>query len=118
MQDVPVVDSQWQRRSVPPASAGGPSFQKRKAIWLAERTAIGGQMHQIVIDSAVHGGVDHDLMHLPAYGGTFCEPDRFPFLEGRPTGTSWRDAPSLPLAIHNRNVLHLLEALQVLQVRV
>jgi superfamily I DNA/RNA helicase len=67
---------------------------------------------------AVHGGVDHDLMHLPAYGGTLFDPDRFPFLEGRPAGTSWRDTPSLPLVIHNRNVLHLLEALQVLQVRV
>lgn len=67
---------------------------------------------------AVHGGIEHDLLRLPAYGGALFDPDRFPFLEGRPAGTAWREAPAHPLPIHNRTVLHLLEALQVLQVRV
>jgi len=67
---------------------------------------------------AVYGGVRHDRLELPAYGGALFDPDRFPFLEGRALGTSWRDAPAAPLAIHNRTVLHLLEALQVLRVRV
>jgi len=67
---------------------------------------------------AVHGGVEHEAMRLPAYGGHLFDPDRFPFLEGRPAGTSWRGSPAQPLPIHNRTVLHLLEALQLLQVRV
>ncbi len=41
------------------------------------------------------------------------DPDRFPFLEGRATGTTWRDTPATPLPINNRTVLHLLEALQI-----
>jgi hypothetical protein len=32
---------------------------------------------------AVHGGVNHDRLTLPAYGGSLFNPDRFPFLEGR-----------------------------------
>ena len=36
---------------------------------------------------AVHGGIHHDRLHLPAYGGRLFDPDRFPFLEGRPAGT-------------------------------
>ncbi len=67
---------------------------------------------------AVHGGVEHEAMRLPAYGGTLFDPDRYPFLEGRSPGTSWRDDPAQPLPIHNRDVLHLLEALQVLRVKV
>jgi len=66
---------------------------------------------------AVYGGVRHDKLNLPAYGGTLFDPDRFPFLEGRGERTSWRDTPAVSVAIHNRTVLHLLEALQVLRVR-
>src|SRR5262249_35202271 len=57
-------------------------------------------------------------LSLLPYGGTLFDPDRFPFLEGREPETSWETAPARPLPIHNRTVLHLLEALQVLQVRV
>lgn len=53
----------------------------------------------------VHGGIDHDLLKLPAYGGDLFDPKRFPFLEG----------DDLPLQVDNRTVLHLLEALQILQ---
>ena len=67
---------------------------------------------------AVYGGVDHEAMRLPAYGGGLFDPDRYPFLEGRPAGTTWRETPAVPLPIHNRTVLHLLDALQVLQVKV
>ncbi|MCY3780046.1 MAG: restriction endonuclease [Chloroflexi bacterium] len=66
---------------------------------------------------AVHGGVEHEDMKLPAYGGSLFDPDRFPFLEGRAPGTHWRDSDAEPLKIDNRTVLHLLEALQLLQVR-
>jgi hypothetical protein len=67
---------------------------------------------------AVHGGVQHDRLALPAYGGRLFDPDEMPFLEGRLPGTSWRDTLAQPLPIDNRTVLHLLEALQFLQVRV
>lgn len=66
---------------------------------------------------AVHGGVEHDAMRLPAYGGTLFDPDRYPFLEGRAAGTQWRSAPSQPPHINNRVVLHLLEALQILRTK-
>ncbi len=78
---------------------------------------------------AVHGGVSHDRFNLPAYGGNLFDPDRFPFLEGRrqlpsPSGRgaggegTWRDMPADPLPVGNRTVLHLLEALQLLEMRV
>ena len=66
----------------------------------------------------VYGGVEHPDLHLPAYGGRLFDPDRFPFLEGRPTGTGWQDTLARPLKIDNRTVLHLLNALQYLQVRI
>ena len=67
---------------------------------------------------AVYGGVDHERMTLPAYGGNLFNPDRFPFLEGRKKATTWREVPCDPLPVNNRTVLHLLEALQTLQVKV
>ncbi|MDP9314027.1 MAG: restriction endonuclease [Chloroflexota bacterium] len=67
---------------------------------------------------AVFGGIQHDRLTLPAYGGSLFDPDRFPFLEGRVQGTSWKETPAAPLPINNRTVLHLLSALQVLQVKV
>ena len=67
---------------------------------------------------AVYGGVQHERLNLPAYGGNLFDPDRFPFLEGRKPGTTWRDTPADPLPVNNRTVLHLLEALQFLQIKV
>ncbi|WP_242392201.1 Eco57I restriction-modification methylase domain-containing protein [Anaeromyxobacter oryzisoli] len=64
---------------------------------------------------AVHGGVEHDRFRLPAYGGTLFDPDRFPFLEGRATGTRWRDVPAAPIQVSDRTVYHLLRLLQVLE---
>jgi hypothetical protein len=66
---------------------------------------------------AVYAGTRHDRLKLPAYGGGLFHPDRFPFLEGRKLGTCWKDTEAMPLPVSNRTVLHLLEALQVLQVR-
>ena len=64
---------------------------------------------------AVYGGVAHDRMHLPAYSGNLFDPDRFPFLEGRKSGTSWLETEATPLPINNRTVLHLLRSLQYLE---
>jgi hypothetical protein len=67
---------------------------------------------------AVYAGLKHDRLRLPAYGGSLFNPDRFPFLEGRKSGTTWRTTEATPLPINNRTVLHILEALQVLQTKV
>ena len=32
---------------------------------------------------AIHGGVEHQDLHLKAYGGSLFDPNKFPFLEGR-----------------------------------
>jgi hypothetical protein len=62
----------------------------------------------------VHGGVQHEQLRLPAYGGGLFDPDRFPFLEGRKPGVN---AAAGPVPIDDRTVLHLLDALQVLRRR-
>ena len=72
----------------------------------------------LAVFRVVYGGVEYQDLRLPAYGGHLFDPDRYPFLEGRTPGTSWRTQPAEPLTINNRTVLHLLEALQFLQVRV
>lgn len=64
---------------------------------------------------AVYGGITHESLRMPALGGSLFDPDRFPFLEGRPKGSSWRDTPAAPLPIDNRTILMLLTALQVLE---
>jgi hypothetical protein len=58
---------------------------------------------------AIWQGVEHEAMRLPAYGGSLLDPNRFP----------WMDSAdgAAPLPIHNRTVLHLLEALQILRVK-
>ncbi|WP_199306926.1 type IIL restriction-modification enzyme MmeI [Pseudanabaena sp. FACHB-2040] len=66
----------------------------------------------------VFGGIHHDALQLPAYGGQLFDPDRFPFLEGRAAGTDWQETLAKPIPINNRTVLHLLEALQILQIKV
>jgi len=64
---------------------------------------------------AIYGGIAHDQLRLPAYGGDLFDPDRFPFLEGRAVHTRWHDTQASPLEINNRTVLHLLQALQFLE---
>jgi hypothetical protein len=66
---------------------------------------------------AAFGGIQHDRLSLPAYGGGLFDPDRYPFLEGRAAGTSWRDTESHPLPIDDRTMLAVLDALQVLTFR-
>jgi hypothetical protein len=67
---------------------------------------------------AVHAGVTHQDLMLPAYGGSLFDPDRYPFLEGRAQQTRWQTKSAEPLEINNRVVLHLLKSLQMLQVKV
>jgi len=64
---------------------------------------------------AVHGGIEHDALRLPAYGGGLFDPDRYPFLEGRQPGSRWHEQAAHPLPVDDRTMLHLLEALQTLE---
>lgn len=65
----------------------------------------------------VYGGIEHPMLRLPALGGSLFDPDRYPFLEGRQKGTSWRNDPAEPLPIDDRTVLLLLEAIQTFEGR-
>lgn len=71
----------------------------------------------LAIFRAVFGGIEHENLRLPALGGSLFDPDRFPFLEGRAKGSSWRINVAKPLPIDNRTVLLLLEAIQQFQGR-
>lgn len=71
----------------------------------------------LAIFRAVFGGIEHENLRLPALGGSLFDPDRFPFLEGRMKGSSWRIDAAKPLPIDNRTVLLLLEAIQQFQGR-
>jgi len=87
--------------------AGEEVLEHRQAAW-----------HRILATfRAVYGGIQHDRLSLPAYGGGLFDPDRYPFLEGRAAGTSWRDTESHPLPIDDRTMLAVLDALQVLTFR-
>jgi hypothetical protein len=58
---------------------------------------------------AVHGGVEHDRLRLPGYGGGLFDPTRFSFLEG---------VDDRALRIPNRTILNILDSLQTLEVDV
>lgn len=74
-------------------------------------------MRLLSLFRAVFGGIRHEALLLPAYGGSLFDPDVYPFLEGRPHGSYWRDAPARPLPVDNRVILHMLESLQFLRDR-
>ena len=74
--------------------------------------------HRLLSTSrAVHSGVHHDELWVPAYGGDLFDPDRFPFLEGRPANSTWRTTTGTPIAITDLDVLAILDALLVLRFR-
>ena len=75
-----------------------------------------GAWHRVLaLFRAVHGGIEHDALRLPAYGGGLFDPDRYPFLEGRAPDTGWREQAARPLPVDDRTMLHLLDALQTLE---
>ena len=82
-------------------------LERRRSAW----------SRMLALFRAVYGGVDHPAMAMPALGGSLFDPDRYPFLEGRARGTSWRTTPAEPLPIDDRTVLLLLDAIQVFQGR-
>jgi len=82
-------------------------LERRRAAW----------SRLLAVFRAVYGGIDHPTLRLPAMGGSLFDPDRFPFLEGRLKGTSWRQHRAEPLPIDDRTVLLLLEAIQTFEGR-
>lgn len=74
----------------------------------------------IALFHAVHGGVDHPLLTLPAYDGSIFDPKRFPWLEAVPQGADGTDDDAARAAdghtsllpIDDRTVLHVLDSVQ------
>ncbi len=64
---------------------------------------------------SVHGGVTHDALRIPPYGGRLFDPDRFPFLEGRQAAEPWRSSEANPIPVDDLSVLEILRQLQILQ---
>ena len=80
---------------------------------LENRTAA---WHRLLATSrAVHSGVHHDELSVPAYGGDLFDPDRFPFLEGRTADGTWHTTTGTPIPVTDLDVLAILEALLVLR---
>lgn len=77
-----------------------------------------GAWAQVLATSrAVYGGIQHERLRLPPYGGSLFDPDRYPFLEGRESGSSWHEDPSRPIPVDDRTMLAVLGALQQLKVK-
>ena len=86
---------------------GDEALERRSAGW-----------HQLLAAfRAIHGGIEHEALRLPAYGGGLFDPDRYPFLEGRRAEEPWRTHDSRPLPVDDRSVLAILDALQILTFR-
>jgi hypothetical protein len=82
---------------------------------LDRRSAAWGRL--LAVSRAIFTGVQHEDLRLPAYGGSLFDPERYPFLEGRPTATTPL-ADALPIKVTDLDVLDILKALQILQFRV
>ena len=61
---------------------------------LGQRTAAWHRL--LAVTRAVHSGVAHEDLRLPAYGGGLFDPDRYPWLEGRPTPARPPPRPGRP----------------------
>jgi hypothetical protein len=76
---------------------------------LGQRTAAWHRL--LAVTRAVHSGVAHEDLRLPAYGGGLFDPDRYPWLEGRPDADT-PAAAARPPAVDDRTVLRMLRAVQ------
>lgn len=76
---------------------------------LGQRTAAWHRL--LAVTRAVHSGVAHEDLRLPAYGGGLFDPDRYPWLEGRPDKET-PAAAARPPAVDDRTVLRMLRAVQ------
>jgi hypothetical protein len=79
---------------------------------LTQRTSAWHRL--LAVTRAVFAGVQHEDLRLPAYGGNLFDPDRYPWLEGRPD-TQTPAASAHPPAVDDRTVLRMLTAIQYVQ---
>jgi hypothetical protein len=81
---------------------------------LGQRTAAWHRL--LAVTRAVHSGVAHEDLRLPAYGGGLFDPGRYPWLEGRTyagnAGAVTPAAAARPPAVDDRTVLRMLRAVQ------
>jgi len=68
----------------------------------------------LAVTRAVHSGVAHEDLRLPAYGGGLFDPDRYPWLEGRTKDTP--AAAARPPGVDDRIVLRILRAVQYVEI--
>ena len=87
------------------ADAGDEPLERSQTAWY----------RLLALSRAVHSGITHDRLRIPAYGGGLFDPDRFEFLEGRRPGEGWHDIPAQPLPVDDLTVLAMLSALQELR---
>ena len=78
---------------------------------LEHRTAAWHRL--LAVSRAVHGGVAHEDLRMPAYGGGLFDPDRYPWLEGRSRAGL---VGANPPAVDDRTVLRILQAVQYVTV--
>ncbi|OJF10752.1 hypothetical protein BG844_30280 [Couchioplanes caeruleus subsp. caeruleus] len=83
--------------------AGEQSLEHRTGAW-----------HRLLaIARALHRGVAHEDLRLPAYGGGLFDPDRYPWLEGRSPADG---SDAVPPAIDDRTVWLMLRAVQYVNI--
>ena len=80
---------------------------------LRERTAAWHRL--LAVTRAVYSGVAHEDLRLPAYGGSLFDPDRYPWLEGRPDKNT-PAAAAQPPRVDDRTVLRMLRAVQFVEI--
>jgi hypothetical protein len=85
------------------ALAGESDLEHRSDAW-----------HRLLaLSRGVHGGIAHEDLRLPAYGGGLFDPDRFPWLEGRRPGDPLTASPP---PVDDRTVLAMLRAVQYVEI--
>jgi hypothetical protein len=89
------------------AIEGDEPLERRGAAWY----------RLLALFRVIYGGLSHDRLRLPPYGGRLFDPDRFAFLEGRIIGESWTKTASRPLPVDDLTVRAILEAIQTLPIR-
>lgn len=68
--------------------------------------------HRLLATSrALFHGATFEDMRLPAYGGSLFDPSRFPFLSSR------TDRGTLALAVNDRVMMHVLDAVQMAEIK-
>lgn len=86
------------------------AYRNRSAM---ERRA-GAWQRMMALSRAVHAGIEHDDLRLPAYGGNLFDPDEHPFLEARVTAADGEGPEQLDVGVvDDFTVLTMLRHLQI-----